>query len=138
MLNSGSFSEILNERLEGPSSSTNYTAGWESTLDALGMAQILAQTNTYIPQFKSLRQAYGLPKPQPVVERPAHLFSATQQAAYDYLKAFVPQFACNFDQKQLKSSYRLAVLKTHPDKGGTSESFQEVKKSYQILEALVK
>ena len=138
MLNSGTFSEILNEKLEAESYTNDFSSGWESTLDVYGMAQILAQTNTYLPRSKSLKQAYGLTKAKPAVVRPAHTFNSLQQVAYDFLKSLVPHLDTNFDQKQLKSSYRLAVLKTHPDKGGTSESFQEVKKSYQILEALVK
>lgn len=34
---------------------------------------------------------------------------------------------------EIKSAYKALVLKAHPDKGGTTEEFNELQKAYKIL-----
>jgi phosphoglucomutase len=172
VLNTRSFSDILIDQiLEDydlkPSSvaSNTLNAGWESTLDPRGMAQILAQTETHTfakanrhnpYRFKAKNQgpakiAKDSIKTQassavsniyvsmePSSQRPPHSMSDEQLKAYSLIKQFVAQLPDNFDLTQLKTAYRRSVLQAHPDHGGTSETFQNVKKSYQILTALVK
>ena len=146
MLNTGTFSEILEATLNESTlhySETSFNSGWESTLDPLGITQILAELQLDKPSTTGLQtklnRAYGLkPAKAKVRIRPAHALNADQAKAFQDLKAWALQLNENFDCQELKSAYRSAVLKTHPDRGGSSESFQEVKKSYQILEALVK
>ena len=146
MLNTGTFSEILKATLNDSPlnhSETSFNSGWESTLDPFGFTQILAElqldTAPTAGLQAKLNRAYGL-KPSIVIVpiRPAHALTADQMTAFQNLKAWALQLNDNFDRQELKSAYRSAVLKTHPDRGGNSESFQDVKKSYQILEALVK
>lgn len=39
-----------------------------------------------------------------------------------------------FSAEELKRAYRERVLKTHPDRGGTSEAFREVQAAYEALQ----
>lgn len=152
MLKTKTFTDVLLETFErsvnlnGSSDSSPYSfnAGWESTLDAYGMSRIMTQTPSF--KFKQQATAYIKMKPsRPRTERiftesslPKHNFDSIQAKAFELLKALVPQLPENFSFNQLKSAYRRAALKTHPDRGGASETFQQVKKSYHILTDLVK
>lgn len=142
MLNSETFSEILSEVLNAHNQhnqpSSNYNSGWESTLDPFGLSQILVQTPTYTINVKYAKSRYAHLNTKVHTPKAPHLFNAEQALAFASLHSLSPELTPSFNQKQLKSAYRKAVLKTHPDRGGTSESFQDVKKNYLILEALVK
>ena len=100
------------------------------------MAQLMAELDTALkfrPQLKApTKRGY------PVRPRPTHLLNEVQTAALRLLQAYSPLLKDNFNFSELKAAHRAAVLKTHPDQGGTSESFQEARKSYQMLLALVK
>lgn len=153
MLNQRSFSEILTD-LESTEisrghdetqSSVDFSAGWESHLDAFGLSQLMAEIQIE-PLYNKVRvqRAYPLrqsrlttpPKPAPV--RPSHQLNEIQRAALQVLMGHCCRLGDNFNLHELKSAYRISALKTHPDQGGSSETFQEVKKSYQILLPLVK
>lgn len=144
MLNQRSFSQILNdlhntESLSDQSASRDFSAGWESHLDPFGMTELISKINI-TPSYKvNLQKVYPV-KRQPRVEfkRPSHLLNEQQVRALNVLTSYCPHIKDNFSLHELKSAYRHSVLKTHPDQGGSSETFQEVKKSYQILLALVK
>lgn len=41
-----------------------------------------------------------------------------------------------FTKQELKSAYRKKALETHPDSGGTAETFREVHTAYQVLSHL--
>ena len=156
MLNTRSFSDILIDQiledydLKNSNASVNtLNAGWESTLDPFGMAQILAQTQThsftkanrhnpYNVKAKIKTHTAPIKNLGPSMLRKAHNMNEQQLEAYAVLKHFAAQLPENFDLTELKTAYRRSVLKAHPDQGGTSETFQNVKKSYQILTALVK
>ncbi|MEQ1724287.1 MAG: DnaJ domain-containing protein [Pseudobdellovibrio sp.] len=138
MLNQRSFSDILEDLiLEEPTQGSNFTSGFESYLDPFGMAWLMGEIN--LPHYNSVivKKAYPV-KAKPIKLRPSHILNTNETLAYELLQKFAPNLKDNFNRHELKSAYRLAVLKTHPDQGGNSENFQDVKKSYQILEALVK
>lgn len=150
MLNTRSFSDIL-ATLETPethsvnddrSEWTGVTDHYESHLDlfALGhVIQLMTDSGLRASRKIGIQKAYPIKhqvKTAPL--RPNHKLNELQIAALDVLKFHTPHIKDNFNLHELKSAYRLSVLKTHPDQGGNSESFQEVKKSYQILLALVK
>lgn len=143
MLNTRSFSDILIDQIledydlkQNTVASNTLNNGWESTLDPHGMAQILAQTETHNFGKANRHNPYKFKAQRPV--RKSHNMSDEQQLAYACLQQFVPQLSDNFNLTELKTAYRRSALKAHPDHGGTSETFQNVKKSYQILTALVK
>ena len=179
VLNTRSFSDILIDQIledydlkHSSVASNTFNAGWESTLDPYGMAQILAQTETHTfakanrhnpyrykaknnsPNAQSTKMGSAqsnlnqsssdhdlsdkTESTQAAPARASHNLNSEQLTAYDFLKQFAAQLPDNFDLTQLKTAYRRSALKAHPDHGGTSETFQNVKKSYQILTALVK
>jgi hypothetical protein len=148
MLNTRSFSEIF-EEVQGAESTAgkDFSSGWESHLDPHGMAQIIAELSikTYVSgrarsaypfKKKDLNTTKPMSRPRP--EAPAHVMTSEQNVAFIQLASLATQLQNNFNRVELKSAYRQAVLKTHPDQGGNSESFQGVKKSYHILLALAK
>lgn len=144
MLNQRSFSQILNdlhdtESMSDQSANRDYSAGWESHLDPFGMTELMSKINV-APFYKvDLQKAYPVKRqPRAEFKRPSHLLNEQQTAAFNVLKSYCPHIKDNFNLHELKSTYRHSVLKTHPDQGGSSETFQQVKKSYQILLALVK
>ena len=120
------FAEIL-EDLNPSSRASSVNAGWESSLEPAGISQILAQ----VPVFKTGYKRY---KSSP---RPSHIMTVEQRIAFENLSIWSPLLKDNFNRFELKSFYRQALLKTHPDQGGTSERFFGVKKSYEILRSLV-
>jgi hypothetical protein len=136
-----SFSEIfetLSEINFATNTSSHAAPEWESSLEPAWMSQLIAELSPiqYHPR-PYLYRGYPVRKSQ--VFRQPHLFNEPQQTAYDTLAMYqtVGGTPSNFDQAftktQLKSAYRQALLKTHPDQGGTAETFQAVKKSYEIL-----
>ncbi len=138
MLNQRSFSEIFNEiHSENQPSTTNsdsvekITAGWESLLEPSNLAFLMGRiTPLTAPSPRSAR-AYPAPK------RPDHLLNDEQKTAFEALSSVSNQLKLNFNLRELRSAYRAAVLKTHPDQGGTAETFQLIKNSYHILFAFV-
>lgn len=140
MLNTRSFSEILSEMnpaTEAESTtSMNSETHWESVLDTQGLSHIYSLTDRYTFQPRQIERLYKIKAKAPA---PNHILNSEQSDALRLLNFSINGILqANFSQKQLKQAYRLAVLKTHPDQGGSSESFQEVKKCYQILLTLVK
>ncbi|MBC7741994.1 MAG: hypothetical protein H7061_07350 [Bdellovibrionaceae bacterium] len=138
MLNPRSFSEIFNEIHSEESmtstisdSAKSFTAGWETLLEPSNLAFLMGQVQVLTPNLPRTSKAYP-PRP-----RPAHVFTPEQSGALDTLASFAPNLQNNFNLRDLRTAYRAAVLKTHPDQGGTAESFQSVKKSYHILWAFV-
>ena len=138
MLNPRSFSEIFEEihsenqtKTSDNSASEKITAGWESLLEPSHLAFLMGRIAKAPSAQKATAKAY------PARPRPAHLLNTEQLSAYETLRIHAPILNDNFNLRELRSAYRLSVLKTHPDQGGTAESFQAVKKSYQILLAFV-
>ncbi len=108
---------------------TDFSAGWKSSLDPQGLAQIIGFT----PVFKTGYKKYV----NPIRPRIPHVMTSEQTLAFENLSIWSPQLSNAFNRFELKSSYRQALLKTHPDQGGSAESFLQVKKSYEILSSLV-
>jgi hypothetical protein len=138
MLNQRSFSEVLHEIHSEESISSTVSesaqminAGWESLQEPSHLAFLMGQLSMHTPTPPLTHKAY------PPRKRPSHLFNIEQQSAFITLAKQAPALVDNFNLRELRSAYRFAVLKTHPDQGGTAESFQAVKKSYHILWAFV-
>ena len=138
MLKQRSFSEIFEEIhsenqgfAQVSESSDKINSGWESALEPSHMAYLMGQLNKAPMPTPVLNKVY---KPRP---RPSHILNDEQSAAFQVIHTHAPRLRDNFNLHELRSAYRLSVLKTHPDQGGTPESFQAVKKSYEILWAFV-
>lgn len=138
MLNPRSFLEILSEVHSGNQTSTTentatqkINAGWETLIEPSNLAFLMGRISPVRHVVKASRTAY------PRKPRPSHILGEVETFAFENLRSNSPLLNDNFNLHELRSAYRRAVLKTHPDQGGTAESFQAVKKSYQILLAFV-
>jgi hypothetical protein len=138
MLNQRSFSELFEElHSEKEPQETNSTsaekisAGWESLLEPSHLAFLMGQISRMAPPSPHSQRAY------PARIRPDHLLNDEQKLAFESLQSYAPHLKLNFNTRDLRSAYRSGVLKTHPDQGGTAETFQAVKNSYHILFAFV-
>ena len=153
MLNPRSFADILSDlndtadtAFTASGTANDYRSGWESSMEPFGIAQLMAELQTVTGTQPGhtfgtrARKAYPhtVRPVTPPPPRPPHTLNPEQAVAFTQLAQWAPQLAGNFDFRELKSAYRTAVLATHPDRGGTGESFQQVRKSYHILTALVK
>lgn len=131
----GTFAEILEFFIDenSPTSlGSNPFINSHSTESLIyGFSQILGTTPTY-----SFQQSRGYPR-RPIPSKPAHLFTDQQLDSYNYFLNLGHALNKWFNLRDLKSIYRKELLKSHPDHGGSSEKFQEVRKHYQILLALV-
>ena len=115
------------------SAAASINAGWETVLDPAGLAYLMGQTSLYTGVSTNPYNKY-----RRTIVRPAHTLTDEQTTAFKDIIQWAPQLPNNFNYKELKSSYRIALLKTHPDQGGSSENFWSVKKSYEVLCSLVK
>ncbi len=138
MLNHRSFSEILDEVHSENKISRDETlatekinAGWETMLEPSHLAFLMGRISKVSTTPKVATNAY------PARPRPAHTLNEEQFLALETLRQNAPLLNNNFNLRELRSAYRRSVLKAHPDQGGTAETFQAVKKSYQILLAFV-
>ena len=128
MLNQRTFSDILHE-ISNSHPTENTIPNWESSLDQAWMSQLMAELGA--KPFRSHSVYIYKTKARP---RSSHLLSEIQKHAFTFLNQFQSQpLHLGFLKQELKSAYRAALLKTHPDQGGTAETFQQVKKSYEIL-----
>lgn len=140
MKSSNDFAGILSQLLDSgmkplsiersyPRGGFTYNAGWESSLEPFALAELLGKTSI----FKTSAKKY-----KPSFVRPSHDFNAEQKQAFAALIRWAPALKDNFTKTELRSGYRQALLKTHPDQGGLNENFWAVKKSYEILRSFVK
>lgn len=106
---------------------------WESQTDPAFLAQVIASTPVF--NFVKISKTSYFKNP-PI--RPIHQMNESQESAFQILSLYPFQKLTKaFNLHELKSAYRAALLKTHPDQGGTAESFYEIRKSYEILKSLV-
>ena len=105
-----------------------YSAGWESALEPFGLSDLIGRTTV----FKTIS-----PKYKSNFKRPTYLFNDEQKQAFELIQDWAPGLKDNFTAIELRSNYRLALLKTHPDQGGNSDIFWAVRKSYELLKSLV-
>ena len=134
------FFEILEEISDITSESTHtddMSAGWESALEPMGLSQIIGTIPIYKTGYKKYTSVKKVSGPIKQVRAP-HAMNTEQQLAFENLSIWAQALTNDFNRIELKSCYRSALLKTHPDQGGCSESFLLIKKSYEILKSLAK
>ena len=124
------FSDVFGQYLE-QDNFENLNSGWESLLEPAGLSQLIGIlmpikfTQPYLYRYKS-------------TPRLPHLLNEEQTLAFENLNLYQTiSLHPGFYERELKSAYRAALLKTHPDQGGSAETFQQVRKSYEILASFV-
>lgn len=129
---------------------TSYLAEWESALEPAWMAQLMSLPRAETISSTQLhnrnaqkKYAQHMPQrsqsPLSPAPRKEHALNEIAIEAYLYLLKYTSTpLSKGFSMRELKRGYRQALLKTHPDHGGSSEIFQKTKKSYEILIEFVK
>lgn len=139
MSESSTFAEILNELLTDtespPPSSTEQINNFKPDFASDFMSEVFLFKTTSLAKYKVNRTTLKSPES---ITSPKHSFTQEQSKAFFDLNNIVPGLTESFSHSQLKAHYRKAALLTHPDRGGSNESFQAVKKSIEILSTLVK
>ena len=103
----------------------------------VGFSWLLGTTEVALGNRSAVRarSVYGVKVKTPPA-RPAHLLNPAQKAAYDRL-AGLTELPENFSMTELKKAWRAAALRTHPDRGGTSERFRDVQASFETLSKML-
>lgn len=116
-------------------SETFINASEESLLsaDPTHLAYLLGQVGRR--EFTSKRGHYPRPTIRP--QRKAHAFSPSQQQAFEFLKTWIHDLSEGFTASELKKAFRQAAIILHPDHGGDTQQFMELKSHYENLRPLV-
>lgn len=97
------------------------------------MGQIEKHEEDPVLNLRSGHRAYGVrPKPR----RP-HRLDARQTEAYVFLKTHATELPPGFTLRELKSAYRQAALRLHPDQGGDAALFRELHAAVTCLQAVL-
>jgi len=105
------------------------------------MAWLIGQTPPLAsnPRTKVTR---GYPQakkqPSPPAPRPPHKLDDRAAQALATLQSFGCDLGGNFNSQELKRAYRHAMLRCHPDRGGSAEQFQSARQAAKILEQILK
>ena len=121
--------ELESECNEGPEST------WNGESDYVFLGYLLGQT-PQSPRTHSYQKSPYVRFHKPPPPRPAHKMTPDQLESWTYLKSFDSQLGNNFSNQDLKRAYRMALLRTHPDQGGSNDKFWKVQEAYTALKTL--
>jgi hypothetical protein len=143
------FSEILEKSMNSESEihdhspllfTSDYTAGWSSDIDPMHLSYLLGSLDIEtIPTVNPLKNPYL--KYKKIIQRPNHILTSLQKKALELINSQLTSndsLPENFNLQQLKRSYKKAALKSHPDCGGSHESFLALKSDYEMLLAFLR
>ena len=126
------FNDILQEKMSTsrpiPPRETPVAQG----LDPAHLAYLMGQLGRQNPV--SPRGKY--PHKPSVVVRKAHVLSDLQREALQFMKSFMPSLDETMTSHELKKAFRLGALKVHPDRGGTTALYAELRAQHSILSTL--
>ena len=130
------YSQRENARFSSEKSSLN--AEFPSEFDEwpLGFAWILGQGPTLKVQSSPARtghKAYGVKMRPPT----PHKLSAAQARAFELFSLWKTGLEPAFRAGDLRRAWRKAALATHPDHGGTAETFRQAQEAYQVLQSVL-
>lgn len=92
------------------------------------IAQLIGRTTTLNQQNYKFSPYKKLEKPLP-----PHRLNEDQKKAHDFFKIHGFNLSPRFSLRELKSTYKKAALKLHPDLGGKPEQFQNLKLNFETL-----
>lgn len=98
------------------------------------LAYLMSQIGKF--EFDTRRGQYPRPAVRPQRPRPAHAFSPSQKQSFEYLKSYIHDLPEGFTAAELKTAFRKAALILHPDLGGNTEQFLDLKTHYEVLKAI--
>lgn len=132
MNSTSSFKEILQEKM-GHSSPTPSAQTTLNSTDPAHLAFLMGQLGRVTPSAP--RKTYPRPSVRPV--RKSHEFTPAQSQAFNFLKSWVDALNDNYNDIELKKAFRTAALILHPDKGGSTELFWELKTHHETLKQVL-
>ncbi|KHD87660.1 MAG: hypothetical protein OM95_13230 [Bdellovibrio sp. ArHS] len=127
-----SFKQILRDKMGENSNFSPENQVSSLNSDPAHLAFLLGQINRL--EFQTRRGHYPQQKVRP--QRKAHSFTPTQKLAYEFLKTWAHDLHEGFTATELKKAFRQAALALHPDHGGNTQQFLELKAHFQTLRAL--
>lgn len=130
------FAEVLEAKirrdLQGGKASKSPQFPSENTKNDVspsGMAWLMGQVQVKSPSAGWARRAYGV-RAKP---RQPHHFDATQAKSFSLMRSYLPEFDSGYSPRELKVAFRRAAFMAHPDQGGSSEAFRELKAAFDNL-----
>jgi hypothetical protein len=138
------FSEILENTLASNldlphNNQPNHNIEWSSDLDPMHLSYLLGTL-----EIDSISPVLGSKNPylkyKKTIVIKDHNLSQTEQSAFELINSYLIPSALlpkNFHLSQLKRCYKKAALRTHPDCGGSHESFLKLKTAYELLVAFL-
>lgn len=126
------------EKRESSSEKVSLSSEFPSEFDELplGFAWILGQGPTLKVQPQQERtghKAYGVKVRPPT----PHTLTDSQKCAFDLFSQLGTEISPAFRAGDLRRAWRKAALATHPDHGGSAESFRQAQKAHQVLQSVL-
>ncbi|MDG0817732.1 J domain-containing protein [Bdellovibrio svalbardensis] len=131
-----SFKQILNEKMNGSQTSHDHSSSEKAAdlnSDPANLAYLMGHIGRF--EFQMKRGQYAAPKVRP--QRKPHNFSTHERLSYEFLKTWVHDLPEGFTDSELKKAFRQAAMILHPDQGGNTTQFMELKEHYTTLKALL-
>ncbi|GEM_PF-1489314 len=126
-----SFKQILRGKMA--EETTIVTAANSSNqVDPAHMAYLIGQLEVF--KMRGKKQHYPAPKVRP--QRKPHTLSPLQKQAFTFIKSWIHDLPEGFTENELKRAYRQAALILHPDRGGSTLNFIELKTQYENLKTV--
>ena len=127
-----SFRQILNEKL-GISQEEASSYQGEIKSDPAHMAFLIGQIGRF--DIRATKNNYPRPMARP--QRKAHVLSASEALSFEYLKVHNLDLSPAFTEAELKKAFRHSAFILHPDQGGSTEQFVELKAHYENLKPVL-
>ncbi|MBO9667832.1 MAG: J domain-containing protein [Bdellovibrio sp.] len=123
-----SFKQILREKMgETPQQQGNYSSVMDS--DPSNLAYLMGQIGRV--EFQNPRGQY--PRSQVRPQRKPHALTPVQKQSFEFLKSYIHGLSEGFTESELKTAFRQAALILHPDQGGHTQHFMELRAHFAVL-----
>lgn len=127
-----SFSQILKEKMnDGASTQANFSS--ENHSEPANLAYLMGQMGRF--EFQKPRGQYAAPKVRP--QRKPHSFSSSQRQSFEFLKTWIHDLSEGYNESELKKAFRQAAMILHPDQGGNTQQFMELKGHFEVLKTVL-
>ncbi|KYG62481.1 hypothetical protein AZI86_16750 [Bdellovibrio bacteriovorus] len=130
-----SFKQILREKMGQQEAAPAQNPSTYIDTDPSHLAFLMSQIGKF--EFETRRGHYPRPAIRPQRPRPAHAFSESQKQSFEFLKSYIHDLSEGFTGAELKTAFRKAAIRLHPDHGGSTQTFMDLKTHYQILTEIV-
>jgi hypothetical protein len=127
-----SFRQILNEKLGNTQEEASIYQG-EIKSDPAHMAFLIGQIGRF--DVRTNKNTYPRSTTRP--QRKPHVLSSSEALSFEYLKIHNLDLSGAFTEVELKKAFRHSAFILHPDQGGSTEQFVELKAHYENLKVVL-